>query len=264
MYDIIELSRKLLPDLKEIAKELDIKKIESFKKQDLIYKILDTQAIKASEKKPEDKKLKSPRDISTKREENPVLKFFSRRKDEKNTDEPDVLNNEQKKVETPTAPGVIEGEQKKEGKREFQIKKRPRTEAVKAGSSNHTPNSNNISKPNQNPNQKQSQNQQRPQNQNQNQSQNQNQKVRQEILFPEEPIELETKEDIFDALAVQETKMPTTQELKQEVPVQEDNRQEEQNEKRNENQGKRKSFENNQRWENRENQGPKQQKNQAK
>ena len=82
-------------------------------------------------------------------------------------------------------------------------------------------------------------------------------------MFPEEPIELETKEDIFDALAVQETKMPTTQELKQEVPVQEDNRQEEQNEKRNENQGKRKSFENNQRWENRENQGPKQQKNQA-
>jgi transcription termination factor Rho len=51
MYDIIELSRKLLPDLKEIAKELDIKKVESYKKQDLIYKILDTQAILASEKK---------------------------------------------------------------------------------------------------------------------------------------------------------------------------------------------------------------------
>lgn len=51
MYDIIELSRKLLPDLREIAKELKIKKIESFKKQDLIYKILDTQAILASEKK---------------------------------------------------------------------------------------------------------------------------------------------------------------------------------------------------------------------
>ncbi|MFV0377139.1 MAG: transcription termination factor Rho [Mangrovibacterium sp.] len=51
MYDIIELSRKLLPDLREIAKELKIKKVESFKKQDLIYKILDTQAILASEKK---------------------------------------------------------------------------------------------------------------------------------------------------------------------------------------------------------------------
>ena len=70
MYDIIELSRKLLPDLKEIAKELDIKKIESFKKQDLIYKILDTQAILASEKKPEVNKLKSPRDINIKREDN--------------------------------------------------------------------------------------------------------------------------------------------------------------------------------------------------
>ncbi|MGQ8336898.1 transcription termination factor Rho [Sunxiuqinia sp. A32] len=51
MYDIIELSRKLVPDLREIAKELKIKKVESYKKQDLIYKILDTQAIIASEKK---------------------------------------------------------------------------------------------------------------------------------------------------------------------------------------------------------------------
>ncbi|RKD88328.1 transcription termination factor Rho [Mangrovibacterium diazotrophicum] len=56
MYDIIELSRKLLPDLREIAKELKIKKIESYKKQDLIYKILDTQAILASEKKSESSK----------------------------------------------------------------------------------------------------------------------------------------------------------------------------------------------------------------
>jgi len=59
MYDIIELSRKLLPDLREIAKELKIKKVESYKKQDLIYKILDTQAILASEKKSESNKDKS-------------------------------------------------------------------------------------------------------------------------------------------------------------------------------------------------------------
>ena len=51
MYDIIELSKKLVPELRDIAKELNIKKVESFKKQDLIYKILDTQAILASEKK---------------------------------------------------------------------------------------------------------------------------------------------------------------------------------------------------------------------
>ena len=48
MYDIIELNQKLLADLKQIAKELKIKKIDSFKKQDLIYKILDQQAIDAA------------------------------------------------------------------------------------------------------------------------------------------------------------------------------------------------------------------------
>jgi transcription termination factor Rho len=53
MYDILELSKKLLPELKDIAKELDIKKTEGLKKQDLIYKILDQQAIEAAEVKPE-------------------------------------------------------------------------------------------------------------------------------------------------------------------------------------------------------------------
>jgi len=47
MYDILELSKKLLPELKDIAKELKIKKPESLKKQDLIYKILDQQAIES-------------------------------------------------------------------------------------------------------------------------------------------------------------------------------------------------------------------------
>jgi transcription termination factor Rho len=45
MYDILELSKKLVPELREIAKELNIKKAETLKKQDLIYKILDQQAI---------------------------------------------------------------------------------------------------------------------------------------------------------------------------------------------------------------------------
>jgi len=49
MYDILELNKKLVPELKEIAKELNIKRIELLKKQDLVYKILDTQAIRESE-----------------------------------------------------------------------------------------------------------------------------------------------------------------------------------------------------------------------
>lgn len=51
MYDILELSKMLLPELKEIAKKLNIKRAETLKKQDLVYKILDQQAIEATEAK---------------------------------------------------------------------------------------------------------------------------------------------------------------------------------------------------------------------
>jgi len=63
MYDILELNKKLLSELRDIAKELKIKRVESFRKQDLIYKILDTQAIVVSGNKAakkEDPKKDSP------------------------------------------------------------------------------------------------------------------------------------------------------------------------------------------------------------
>lgn len=47
MYDILELNDKLLADLRQIAKDLNIKRVESYKKQELIYKILDQQALTA-------------------------------------------------------------------------------------------------------------------------------------------------------------------------------------------------------------------------
>jgi len=62
MYDILELNKKLLADLRKIAKELGIKRVESYKKQDLIYKILDQQAIAASEAKASKKSEKSSKD----------------------------------------------------------------------------------------------------------------------------------------------------------------------------------------------------------
>jgi len=45
MYDILELNQKKVAELKDIANELNIKKFEKLKKEDLIYKILDEQAI---------------------------------------------------------------------------------------------------------------------------------------------------------------------------------------------------------------------------
>ena len=44
-YNILELNEKLLPELQTIAEELGIKKISSLKKDELIYRILDEQAI---------------------------------------------------------------------------------------------------------------------------------------------------------------------------------------------------------------------------
>ena len=250
MYDIIELSRKLLPDLKEIAKELDIKKIESFKKQDLIYKILDTQAIIASEKKTDDKKLKSPRDINPKREENSVFKLFSRKKEEK----PAETIEEKPEVEKPTISS--ENEPRKEGKRELQIKKRPRTDHIKAGSSNHNPNQNPIAKQNINPNQRQNPNQNPENNQKQNEQPkfNQNPKVRQEILFPEDPIDTESVMVVSEPNEEQ-TVHSSNEEFKTEQQPPEESRPDDLTEKRNDNQNKKK-------WENRDNQAPKPQKQQ--
>lgn len=59
MYDIIELSSKSQEDLIAIAKELKIKKPESIKAEELIYVILDEQAVQTNERparKPKTKK----------------------------------------------------------------------------------------------------------------------------------------------------------------------------------------------------------------
>ena len=44
MYDKSELEGKLLNELRDIAKQFDIRKSETLKKQDLVYQILDQQA----------------------------------------------------------------------------------------------------------------------------------------------------------------------------------------------------------------------------
>jgi len=62
MYNIIQLNDKNLSELQSIAQELGIKKTDSYKKEELVYKILDEQAIAgatkkiAAEKNKEDKK----------------------------------------------------------------------------------------------------------------------------------------------------------------------------------------------------------------
>lgn len=72
MYDILQLNDMLVPELKDIAVKLEVKQPEKLKKQDLIYKILDAQAVtepktakkaatKSTEEAPKEKTERKPR-----------------------------------------------------------------------------------------------------------------------------------------------------------------------------------------------------------
>ena len=61
MYNIIQLNDKSLSELQNIAQELGIKKTESLKKEELVYKILDEQAIVGATKKVAAEKQKEER-----------------------------------------------------------------------------------------------------------------------------------------------------------------------------------------------------------
>lgn len=61
MYNIIQLNDKNLSELQTIAQELGIKKTDSLKKEELVYKILDEQAIAGATKKVAADKMKEER-----------------------------------------------------------------------------------------------------------------------------------------------------------------------------------------------------------
>lgn len=111
MYDILELNKKLLPELRQIAKDLKIKRVESFKKQELIYKILDEQAIQSTQPKKsvkKDLKVEKPssrRPRVKKDQEKPSAistKAAEAASTLEKTSEPTAPSNEQNKAESST------------------------------------------------------------------------------------------------------------------------------------------------------------------
>jgi transcription termination factor Rho len=139
MYDILQLNDMLVPELLDIAEQLKIPNAKKLSKQDLVYKILDGQAVKASEKKPGDtddkhkrkRIIKTSTSLSTeeaiveepdndnsmakssriggpkpaaKKEEKPILKR-GRKKDEPSVDTvPEEINEINVAEEAPAAP----------------------------------------------------------------------------------------------------------------------------------------------------------------
>lgn len=148
MYDILELNKKLLPDLREIAKELKIKRVESLRKQDLIYKILDQQAITATESKSGDKKAskekksqpeRSKRDpgktkrekSQSRRERKPVKLFSSDGADEKAPDNEISVEKEEVAEARPTPSEKYKTPPAKDQRREAPEKKSREEDAAK-------------------------------------------------------------------------------------------------------------------------------------
>ncbi len=95
MYDIIELNQMLLTDLRQVAKDLNIKRVESLRKQDLIYKILDQQAISATEKS------KLPKAAPEKQENKPQESLSQ---EQKKPDQPAVKSESDELVKKQNSP----------------------------------------------------------------------------------------------------------------------------------------------------------------
>ena len=69
MYDILQLNDMLVPELLDIAEKLDVPNAKKLSKQDLIYKILDKQAVMASESNPANGEEKKTRKRKSAKEE---------------------------------------------------------------------------------------------------------------------------------------------------------------------------------------------------
>ena len=94
MYNIIQLNNKELSELQEIAAEMGLKGIKSLERQDLIYSILDEQAIAGSQKKAAAEEAKGERRQRTRINKKEVAnKVYSADKDkaEKINDTPKIV-----------------------------------------------------------------------------------------------------------------------------------------------------------------------------
>ncbi|NMA74386.1 MAG: transcription termination factor Rho [Bacteroidales bacterium] len=122
MYNIIQLNEKKMPELQAIAKELGLKRISALRKEELIYKILDEQAIagankqvKAEKKKEENKSKKRHRVTVKKEVASKVISANTKGETEKNEQSEDTKNTPKKVI-----PRKIEIQEPKTEKKEPQ------------------------------------------------------------------------------------------------------------------------------------------------
>lgn len=137
MYNIIQLNEKSLPELQIIAQELGIKKADSLKKEELVYKILDEQAIVgatqkvAAEKQKEERKAeKQKRSKSNPKKDNTSKAKSNNKNSETTTVAPTAVKNEAttEVVEDNTTASTETPETKTQQKRRGRPRKKANTE----------------------------------------------------------------------------------------------------------------------------------------
>ena len=120
MYEILQLNEMLVTELKEIADKLQIKDAKKLNKQDLIYRILDAQAVQDLPAKDEPVK---KADKAEKKEETPdrkrPLRNRKKKEDEPKSDAPpaaEIPFEEAPKAEAPPTPPAREKQEREERK----------------------------------------------------------------------------------------------------------------------------------------------------
>jgi len=107
-YNIIELNEKLITELRTLAREMGIRRPDAYKKEELIYKILDEQAIAETKKLKENHSAKQTKQEQAKAETKPQVKNNTRgrRKKTEETDQKEIKEVKDKEVKEtkPTQP----------------------------------------------------------------------------------------------------------------------------------------------------------------
>lgn len=120
VYNIIELNEKLTTELRKLAKEMGIRRPDAYKKEELIYKILDEQAIAETQKKkptqPDKQKDASQKKTDADKKKEDLRSNVKKTEDEKKKDHPP-----QQSQKKPAAPP--KQERKEEQKPKLVIKK---------------------------------------------------------------------------------------------------------------------------------------------
>jgi len=136
MYDIIELNSKKVADLREIADELKIADSDKIKKQDLIYLILDEQAVNPIEKKV----VEAEKPAKAEKEPRQARKPNTKKSSDNNDKRGNSNNKPERKRRDPAAKNNGEKEDNKKGpenKKDHSESKKDRKDFKKEKSDNH-------------------------------------------------------------------------------------------------------------------------------